>query len=41
MSRGVDGERLHTATFGKERPIDPGHDETAWAKNRRAQFLVY
>ncbi len=35
---GVDGKRMDTISYGKERPIDPGHDEEAWAKNRRAHF---
>ena len=38
---GVDLNRLHTISYGKERPLDPGQNEEAWAKNRRAQFLVY
>lgn len=38
---GVDPNRISTVSYGEERPIDPGTDEAAWAKNRRAQFLVY
>ena len=34
------GDRLRTVSYGKEFPFDPGHDEAAWAKNRRAQFVV-
>jgi peptidoglycan-associated lipoprotein len=37
---GVAGARLTTASYGKERPLDPGHDEAAWARNRRAHFAV-
>jgi peptidoglycan-associated lipoprotein len=37
---GVDGKRLSTISYGKERPLDPGHDEGAWAKNRRAVFVL-
>jgi peptidoglycan-associated lipoprotein len=33
---GIDGSRLSTISYGKERPVDSGHDEAAWAKNRRA-----
>lgn len=33
---GLDGERLSIISYGKERPADAGHDETAWAMNRRA-----
>jgi peptidoglycan-associated lipoprotein len=36
---GVDGKLLETVSYGKEKPIDPGHNEEAWAKNRRAHFL--
>jgi len=37
---GVSSLRLDTISFGEERPIDDGHNETAWAKNRRAHFAV-
>ncbi len=36
---GVDGSRLKTISYGEERPADPGHEEEAWAKNRRDQFV--
>jgi len=36
---GVSSSRLEMVSYGKERPLDPGHDETAWAKNRRASFV--
>jgi peptidoglycan-associated lipoprotein len=35
---GVDAARIRTISYGKDRPVDPGHDESAWAKNRRGQF---
>jgi peptidoglycan-associated lipoprotein len=35
---GVDGKTMETVSYGKERPVDPGHNEAAWAKNRRAHF---
>jgi peptidoglycan-associated lipoprotein len=38
VNLGVQPERLETLSFGEEAPLDPGHDETAWAKNRRAAF---
>ncbi len=38
INLGVDGKVLETVSYGKERPLDPGHNEAAWAKNRRAQF---
>lgn len=40
VSLGIPGDRLRTVSYGKEFPFDPGHDEAAWAKNRRAQFVL-
>lgn len=40
VSLGISGDRLRTVSYGKEFPFDPGHDEGAWAKNRRAHFVV-
>jgi len=40
VSLGVPETALSTVSFGKERPLDPGHDEGAWAKNRRAHFVL-
>ncbi len=40
VSLGIPAERLRTVSYGKEFPFDPGHDETAWSKNRRAHFVV-
>lgn len=40
VSLGVAAERLKTVPYGKERPLDTGHDESAWARNRRAHFAV-
>jgi peptidoglycan-associated lipoprotein len=37
---GVAGDRISTISYGKEKPIDPGHTEEAWAKNRRANFSI-
>jgi peptidoglycan-associated lipoprotein len=39
VSLGVPAGSLSTVSFGKERPLDPGHNEDAWAKNRRGHFL--
>jgi peptidoglycan-associated lipoprotein len=36
---GVNADRISTISYGKERPIDPGHTEAAWSKNRRDHFL--
>jgi peptidoglycan-associated lipoprotein len=37
---GVDPMRVRTITYGKDRPVDPGHDDAAWAKNRRGDFVL-
>jgi peptidoglycan-associated lipoprotein len=40
VSLGIPAGRLRTVSYGKEFPFDPGHDEAAWAKNRRAHFVI-
>lgn len=40
VSLGISPERVRIISYGKSQPLDPGHDENAWAKNRRAQFLI-
>lgn len=40
VSLGVDASRLNTISYGEEKPADEGHDESAWARNRRAEFVV-
>ena len=40
VSLGVAADRLTTVSYGKERPLDPGHNEEAWARNRRVHFVV-
>ncbi len=35
---GVDAGTVQTVSYGKEQPLDPGDNEEAWARNRRAQF---
>ncbi len=40
LELGVDPERVRTVSYGKEFPFDPGSDETAWAANRRAHFVI-
>jgi peptidoglycan-associated lipoprotein len=37
---GIAADRLRTVSYGKEFPFDPGHDDAAWAKNRRAHFVI-
>ncbi|MDW7711759.1 MAG: peptidoglycan-associated lipoprotein Pal [Deferrisomatales bacterium] len=36
---GVSADRLRVVSYGKERPLDPRHNEEAWALNRRAEFV--
>lgn len=37
---GVSKSRLSVISYGEERPADPGHDEAAWSRNRRASFVI-
>jgi peptidoglycan-associated lipoprotein len=37
---GVPPKRLTTISYGEEKPLDPAHNEAAWAKNRRAQSFI-
>ena len=37
---GISAGRLSTISYGEERPLDSGHTEAAWARNRRAHFVV-
>lgn len=41
VERGVDPEKIHTISYGKERPADLGHNPDAWAHNRRGEFRIY
>lgn len=40
VSLGIDGARITTISYGKERPFVEGHDESAWSQNRRGHFVV-
>jgi len=40
ITLGVPAERLSVLSFGKEKPAVDGHDEAAWAKNRRSEFVI-
>ena len=40
LSLGIAADRVKTISYGKEFPFDPAHNEAAWAKNRRAHFVV-
>lgn len=37
---GIKPSRITTLSYGEERPADPGHNEAAWAKNRRDDFII-
>jgi len=37
---GIGKERIKTISYGLEKPLDPGHNEEAWAKNRRDSFVL-
>jgi peptidoglycan-associated lipoprotein len=37
---GIDGGRLEIVSMGEDQPQDPGHDESAWGRNRRAAFTI-
>lgn len=39
-SLGIAADRVSTISYGEEKPFDPAHNEEAWAKNRRAHFLI-
>jgi peptidoglycan-associated lipoprotein len=38
---GIEKERIKTISYGKEMPLDKGNNEDAWAKNRRAHFVIF
>jgi len=40
VSLGIAANRISTISYGKERPPDPGHNEEAWAKSRRAHLVI-
>ncbi len=40
VAAGIAASRIGIVSYGEERPLDPGHDEAAWAKNRRDEFVV-
>lgn len=41
VQKGVNPERVHTISYGKERPADLGHSQDSWSKNRRSEFRIY
>lgn len=40
VSLGISPDRIKIISYGKSQPLDPDHNEIAWQKNRRAQFLI-
>jgi peptidoglycan-associated lipoprotein len=40
VSLGIPADRVKTVSYGKEFPFEAGHDDNAWAKNRRAHFVI-
>jgi len=40
VNLGIPAAKMTTISYGKEKPLDPGHNEQAWAKNRRAHFVI-
>jgi peptidoglycan-associated lipoprotein len=40
VSLGISPDRIATISYGEERPLDPDHNEEAWAKNRRAHTII-
>jgi len=40
VAHGVAAGRVDIVSYGKEHPLDPGHTEDAWARNRRDDFVV-
>ncbi len=40
VNLGIAESRIRTISYGEEQPLDPGHNEAAWAKNRRCEFKL-
>jgi len=40
LTAGVEASMISTISYGEEKPLDPGHNEDVWAKNRRAHFRI-
>lgn len=41
IQRGVNANKIHSISFGKEQPQDKGHNPSSWARNRRCEFKLY
>ncbi|MCX7872625.1 MAG: peptidoglycan-associated lipoprotein Pal [Verrucomicrobiae bacterium] len=40
INTGISADRIFTISYGEDKPVDPAHNEAAWAKNRRAEFIL-
>jgi peptidoglycan-associated lipoprotein len=40
VAAGAPADRIHTLSFGKDKPADSGHSESAWKQNRRGEFIL-
>lgn len=40
VSLGISQDRIEIISYGKSQPLDPGHNEIAWQKNRRSNFMI-
>ena len=41
IQNGIAADRIQTRSYGEEKPAADGHDESAWAKNRRGEFVIF
>ena len=41
VQNGIAADRIQTRSYGEEKPAVDGHDESAWAKNRRGEFAIF
>ena len=41
VQSGIAADRIQTRSYGEEKPAVDGHDESAWAKNRRGEFAIF
>lgn len=41
IQRGVNPNKIHSISHGKEQPVDMGHNPSSWARNRRVEFRIY
>jgi peptidoglycan-associated lipoprotein len=41
VKSGIKSSKISTISFGKNKPVDLGHDESAWSKNRRVEIILF